>query len=51
MVGPYGLNLVRVGVSLILFWVLWLMGKSIKADKVAGAGLKKNISGDSFFVD
>jgi drug/metabolite transporter (DMT)-like permease len=41
MVGPYGLNLVRVGVSLILFWALWLMGKSIKADKVAGAGFKK----------
>jgi drug/metabolite transporter (DMT)-like permease len=41
MVGPYGLNLVRVGVSLILFWALWLMGKSIKADKVADAGFKK----------
>jgi len=41
MIGPYGLNLVRVGVSLILFWSLWLLGKSIKADKAVNAGIKK----------
>jgi len=41
MVGPYGLNLVRVGVSLILFWSLWLMGKGFKADKAVSAGIKK----------
>lgn len=27
-IGPYGVNVVRVGVSLILFWLVWLMGKS-----------------------
>lgn len=26
--GPYGLNILRVGISLALFWLLWLMGKS-----------------------
>lgn len=33
-VGPYGLNVIRVGVSLILFWFVWLMGKT-------KAGIKK----------
>jgi drug/metabolite transporter (DMT)-like permease len=27
-VGPYGLNILRVGISLILFWLVWLTGKS-----------------------
>ncbi len=27
-IGPYGVNVVRVGVSLILFWLVWLFGKS-----------------------
>lgn len=35
LVGPYGLNIIRVGVSLLLFWLLWMMGKNIKA------GIKK----------
>jgi drug/metabolite transporter (DMT)-like permease len=34
LVGPYGLNIIRVGVSLLLFWSLWLMG-NVKA------GIKK----------
>lgn len=25
-VGPYGLNMIRVGVSLLLFWFFWLLG-------------------------
>jgi drug/metabolite transporter (DMT)-like permease len=25
-VGPYGLNIIRVGVSLLLFWFFWLLG-------------------------
>lgn len=41
MVGPYGLNLVRVGVSLVLFWTLWLIGKGFKTDKAVSAGIKK----------
>lgn len=28
MIKPFGLNLVRVGVSLILFWLVWMMGKT-----------------------
>lgn len=27
-IGPYGVNVVRVGVSMILFWIVWLFGKS-----------------------
>lgn len=27
-IGPYGVNVVRVGVCLILFWLVWLFGKS-----------------------
>lgn len=28
MIGPYGVNILRVGVSLILFWTIWLFGKT-----------------------
>jgi len=28
LVGPYGLNVIRVGVSLLLFWLFWLLGKT-----------------------
>ncbi|MBI3138370.1 MAG: DMT family transporter [Sphingobacteriales bacterium] len=28
LVGPYGLNIFRVGISLLLFWAVWLFGKS-----------------------
>jgi len=27
-VGPYGLNILRVGISLVLFWMVWLFGKT-----------------------
>ena len=34
MIGPYALNLLRVGGSLILFWTLWLFAKNkIKLDR------------------
>jgi drug/metabolite transporter (DMT)-like permease len=28
VVGPYGLNILRVGISVILFWLLWLFSKN-----------------------
>lgn len=28
LVGPYGVNILRVGISLILFWTIWLFGKT-----------------------
>lgn len=28
LVGPYGINILRVGISLLLFWVIWLFGKN-----------------------
>lgn len=28
LIGPYGLNIIRVGVSLTLFWLLWSFGKT-----------------------
>lgn len=28
LIGPFALNLVRVGISLVLFWVVWLFGKT-----------------------
>jgi len=34
LVGPYGLNILRVGVSLLLLWIVWTMGKT-------GAGIRK----------
>lgn len=27
-IGPYGLNIIRVGVSLVIFWLLWSLGKT-----------------------
>lgn len=39
--GPYGLNLVRVGISLLLFWLLWATGKVIPDRTVVGAGIRK----------
>lgn len=41
VIGPYGLNIIRVGVSLILFWSLWLSAKSIPGRPVVSMGLKK----------
>jgi drug/metabolite transporter (DMT)-like permease len=28
LVGPYGVNILRAGFSLILFWTIWLLGKT-----------------------
>ncbi|MBI5370804.1 MAG: DMT family transporter [Sphingobacteriales bacterium] len=28
LVGPYGLNIFRVGISLLLFWTVWFFGKT-----------------------
>lgn len=28
VVGPYGLNVLRVGISLLLFWMVWTLGKT-----------------------
>lgn len=28
LIGPFALNVVRVGISLVLFWVVWLFGKT-----------------------
>ncbi len=39
--GPYGLNVIRVGVSLFLFWLVWLVGKNRLPDRQAKAGIKK----------
>lgn len=41
VVGPYALNLIRVGISLLLFWTLWTAGKTVRADKTVGAGIRK----------
>lgn len=27
MIGPYGVNLLRVGITLLLFWLLWVFSK------------------------
>ena len=41
LVGPYGLNVLRVGISLALFWLMWLIGKSVRKEIVT-AGIKKH---------
>lgn len=28
VVGPYGLNVLRVGISLLLFWMVWIFGRT-----------------------
>jgi drug/metabolite transporter (DMT)-like permease len=41
LVGPYGLNILRVGISLLLFWMVWIIGKT-------SAGIKKEHWGRFF---
>jgi drug/metabolite transporter (DMT)-like permease len=41
LIKPYALNLVRVGVSVLLFWVVWLLGKTLKAGMKTNPGIKK----------
>ena len=33
LVKPFALNLLRVGVSLILFWLFWFWGKTFSSEK------------------
>ena len=40
-VGPYGLNIIRVGVSLFLFWALWTAGKLLPGNNVPDAGIQQ----------
>ncbi len=40
-VGPYGLNIIRVGVSLLLFWLLWLIGSSTRKHEIRSAAIRK----------
>jgi drug/metabolite transporter (DMT)-like permease len=35
------LNILRVGISLLLFWLVWITGKTWLPDKQANAGIKK----------
>jgi drug/metabolite transporter (DMT)-like permease len=42
-VGPYGLNILRVGISLALFWLLWVIAKATSKDVVSPGIQKKHI--------
>jgi drug/metabolite transporter (DMT)-like permease len=42
LIGPYGLNILRVGVSLLLLWMVWIMGRT-------GAGIRKEHLGRFIF--
>lgn len=54
IVKPYALNLIRVGVSLVLFWLLWLLGKLLpprskgQTVRTGAAGIKKEHAGRFF---
>jgi len=48
IVKPYALNLFRVGISLVLFWVLWLLGRSLPGRQAGKAGIKKEHAGRFF---
>ena len=41
LIKPYALNLVRVGVSVLLFWLVWAMGKTMKSGMKTEPGIKK----------
>lgn len=41
LVKPYALNIFRVSISLILFWILWLVGKSFNSQNANKAGIDK----------
>ena len=41
LIKPYALNLVRVCVSSLLFWLVWLIGRTIKSGIKPGPGIKK----------
>lgn len=41
MIGPYGLNMIRAALSVLLFWLLWLSGKAFNKGKTVNAGFEK----------
>ena len=41
LVKPFALNLLRVGVSLILFWLFWFWGKTFSTEKAVKPGIQK----------
>src|SRR5262245_57116064 len=41
LVKPFALNLLRVGVSIILFWLIWFWGKTFSPDKGIKPGIQK----------
>lgn len=41
LVKPFALNLLRVGVSLILFWLFWFWGKTFSSEKAIKPGIQK----------
>src|SRR6185436_9168376 len=41
LVKPFALNILRVGVSLLLFWLFWFWNKSFSSEKAVKAGIQK----------
>lgn len=41
LVKPFALNILRVGVSLILFWLFWFWGKTFSENKKVNPGIRK----------
>ena len=41
LIKPFALNVLRVGVSLILFWLFWFWGKTFSSEKVTKPGIQK----------
>jgi drug/metabolite transporter (DMT)-like permease len=41
LIKPYGVNLVRAGVSVILFWFVWLLGRNMKTGMKTDPGIKR----------
>jgi drug/metabolite transporter (DMT)-like permease len=44
-VGPYGLNIIRVGVSLMLFWLFWIIGTATKKHEIRSAVIRRKDMG------
>lgn len=41
LVKPFGLNILRVGVSIILFWLFWFWGKTLPGGQSVKPGIRK----------
>lgn len=48
LVKPYALNVFRVTISLVLFWLLWVLGKSLPGQLKSKAGIGKEDIGRFF---